>query len=806
MQLDALVFYAEDGRRREIKLRPGRLNVITGESRTGKSSLINIIRFCLGSDSPHAPHGVIRRSIAWYGLLAHVGETHFFIGRPAPHPDPNTSKAMLLVGTTEAPEFDDLAPNNSGDAIREYIGGLVGIQDNLHVPGPGQTRLPLAATLVHALYYCFQSQGEIANPDLLFHRQNREWQPQAIRDTLPYFLGALGLEDLRRRQELTELRRDLRTATSRLRQAESEREAGLGRAAGLLSEARENGLLPPGSNPAQLADARAALETAVNAVVDPIAAADASGGEFERLRDERNDLNHQLRELANQLRGLDDFAAVDDGYQTELKEQRSRLVSVGLVADSADTDVRCALCQRPLGEHDEDAQLAITQALALVDRRLEHASRDKPRVEVARNEILAARNEVRRRLSEIEQALGALTSADDTVKVARDAFNVQGYVRGRIAQYLEMTELTEDNELAGLRERVATLEGKAEALEELLDPRELRSRVESRLARVNRATTDLAVRLKLEHAETGVRIDLDRLTIVADTDEGAAFMDRGEIGSGMNWVGYHLAAYLALQEYFINHTRPVPAFLVLDQPSQAFFPRDRKRGGDLGELKDVDRENTRKLYALIAEVIEQLDGRLQVLALDHADFEDEWFSSAIVEEWRAGKALVPRNWLSPETHLAEIRDRFENEEEREYRATVEGVVAEAVEALTLEIGDAVTVVRSRQASIDNVSLQSVMDVGDISFEAAHATDDPDVVSLRLTVPATVTFTFTTDASGAEWLADEHADVEVDVQEETFVQMSTLARAIVVAFDVDYSTVARTLGELVKVEARDARQD
>lgn len=67
----------------------------------------------------------------------------------------------------------------------------------------------------------------------------------------------------------------------------------------------------------------------------------------------------------------------------------------------------------------------------------------------------------------------------------------------------------------------------------------------------------------------------------------------------MNWVGHHLTAYLALQRFFLEQRRPVPAFLVLDQHGQAFFPRDRETGGDLDELTATDRENTRRLYELI---------------------------------------------------------------------------------------------------------------------------------------------------------------------------------------------------------------
>jgi len=45
MQLDKLVLFNRDGETRQITFNAGALNVITGDSRTGKSSLINIVRF-----------------------------------------------------------------------------------------------------------------------------------------------------------------------------------------------------------------------------------------------------------------------------------------------------------------------------------------------------------------------------------------------------------------------------------------------------------------------------------------------------------------------------------------------------------------------------------------------------------------------------------------------------------------------------------------------------------------------------------------------------------------------------------------
>lgn len=87
-----------------------------------------------------------------------------------------------------------------------------------------------------------------------------------------------------------------------------------------------------------------------------------------------------------------------------------------------------------------------------------------------------------------------------------------------------------------------------------------------------------------------------------------------------------------------------PSFLILDQPSQAFFPPDHEAGGDMEELSDTDRENTRRLYRLVYDVVGNLDGKLQVIALDHADFEDDRFADAVEHRWRDGEALIPRDW------------------------------------------------------------------------------------------------------------------------------------------------------------------
>jgi hypothetical protein len=116
-----------------------------------------------------------------------------------------------------------------------------------------------------------------------------------------------------------------------------------------------------------------------------------------------------------------------------------------------------------------------------------------------------------------------------------------------------------------------------------------------------------------------------------------------EMGSGQNYLGYHIATMLSLHEWFNELGSPVPRFLILDQPSQAGFP-DETRDGGFGSA----RATLLNVYETIQSSIESLAGAFQVIVLEHADLDDEPSRSAVRARWRRsnGEALVPEHWIS----------------------------------------------------------------------------------------------------------------------------------------------------------------
>ncbi len=275
-----------------------------------------------------------------------------------------------------------------------------------------------------------------------------------------------------------------------------------------------------------------------------------------------------------------------------------------------------------------------------VSSRLESVTRAAPQLERAIAELEAKLQEVVAALGKNRAEMEAVRSSSDKLQHAQDEAAKRALILGRVSLYLE--SLPELPDTKALEERARRLRDQAAALEEELSDERVRERIDSITSILGRRMTDWARELELEHSKFPLRLDLKRLTIVADTADGPVPMDR--MGSGENWVGYHLIAHLALHEWFTERGRPVPRFLFLDQPSQVYFPPERDIDGSMSGVVEDDRQAVVRMFQFVFKVVSELAPGLQVVITEHADIKEDWYQNAIVERWRGGAKLVPEEW------------------------------------------------------------------------------------------------------------------------------------------------------------------
>ncbi|NKX17442.1 AAA family ATPase [Ochrobactrum pseudogrignonense] len=242
--IKAIVIYSHVGEQQIVPFRETGLNIITGKSKTGKSAIIDIVDYCLGRGSYNVAEGTIRKKVSWFGLHIAKGEDEVFIARDNPGPGSGTgSKVFICRGRNLAyPSLDEITKNTTEESLKEFVTRFAGIQENEHRPTSG-TRPPLEADIGHALFLCFQKQNTIASRDQLFHRMNEQFLPQAMKDTLPYFLGAVDEDHFRLFAELDELQKKLRLLEAQQAKHVQAVDVSRSRLTRILNEGKKVGLI-----------------------------------------------------------------------------------------------------------------------------------------------------------------------------------------------------------------------------------------------------------------------------------------------------------------------------------------------------------------------------------------------------------------------------------------------------------------------------------------------------------------------------------------------------------------------------------
>ena len=639
IQILDIVLYAKGSDPRILSLKPGKLNIITGDSSTGKSALIDIVDYCLGSGSFNIPHGIMRRTVEWFALRLTDGNAQHLVARKAPSEGrSSTTDAYYVTGAVvEIPFYEELAVTTNINAIMERIELVTGIGTNRHDPPEGQTRAPLVASIRHALAYVFQPQTEISQPGFLFHGQGDTWAAQAIKDTLPYFLGAVEENHVELIATLKLLRRQLRTKEAEFTRVQSL--ASDSNVSGLVSEARNVGLLSQDFAPDTFEKSIHALKNASTSTSFEnvaIMASEVDQVELVRLENERRALRGHLHYASDELQAIAGLRREESGFANETMEQVARLESLTLL----DAGVSgCPLCSQAL----PDSVPAVEELHAELDRaskQLGSVRRHTPGLDALLEEKSRELESLKAALRENWSALEALRASDVRLQNMRDLSSRRAHVLGRISLTLE--SLPSRYDTSGLEREISSIRSQITKLDLELSDEAVRDRVESIMSRLGERMTRWAKFLEMEHSGFPFRLDAKKLLVIADSEAGPIPMNH--MGSGANWLGCHLIAHLALHDWFVRKDRPVPRFLFLDQPSQVYFPAEQEKGVNLVDAEDEDRLAVVRIFTLVRNIVEELSPRMQVIITEHADINEPWYQDAIVERWRNGAALVPREW------------------------------------------------------------------------------------------------------------------------------------------------------------------
>jgi hypothetical protein len=636
---------------RVIPFEPGMVNVLTGNARTGKSAIIPIIDYCLCSRSCAIPRKVIRAACEWFGVVVETSEGQKLLARK----NPGEAGAVEEMFVLEAPEIQIprriYEPNARADKVKRSLDKLAGLSHLDFAGGDVVNKVDHRIGFRDLMAFVFQPQNVVANRDILFYRSEKlEHKLKLSRNVLPYVLGAVTPEILAAQHEIERLSRELRRKTRDLERARSASSRWEAQMSAHLAQAEELGLYTGDIADNLSAEAMLGLlrSVATKTVDDFNADSSTITGAVERqieLEAAEDKLAAEMSELKSRQEELTRLRDGAGGYRDALMMQQDRLAVSEWLSENGSEGQNCPICGHEMASHKEELQ-QLRSHMAEIEVAASQIGEMPLAVDREVQHIRHSMDDVAEKLRDIRRQKKSLESESaEAGKRQFRALSVAHFL-GQLSQALSLyEELQSDGELSN---EIKNLRDELEQLTATVDSEGIKRRLNGALARVSSYISQHMPRLDNDHASNAASLDVSDLTLRIDGIEGQSAL--WSIGSGSNHLSYHVSTLLALHRFFLEEpSSVVPGLLILDQPSQVYFPEKIHRGAadeDQPWENDDDVAAVRKIFELLGSVVGKSGERLQVIVLDHAPDSvwGELTSVTLAEDWHTGTKLVPSEW------------------------------------------------------------------------------------------------------------------------------------------------------------------
>jgi hypothetical protein len=656
--IDAVVLWPQDmsSEIRVIPFESSKINIIHGLSSTGKSSIIHIIDYVLGASKCQIPIGLIRNKVFWFGLkITMLGES-WLVARKTPGAKQVSGDFYLEPFTGEYPEF--LPVKLGTEAFKNKFNALVHMSDLPHSDEEKPSRLDSRSSYRDMAAFNFLPQHIVANPNALFFKTDAWLHKNRLIRAMPYALGIVDANYVmnEHRKDTAEKERDgLNKELLVLDRAKKRWGYDVDR---MMNRCIELGMLSEDDLSEVLEEKIAKLQSVVKAYEEN--RLEETLKEPDRLHTNREFDAAVIRE-AQQQELVDNLAAEISGYSSlaingqkffaAINDERSHVIGLDWLKNSVAPEGNCVACGSSTSALPRVVEVleqkvnqiatvaAVLQENPVVDRRLASLKRKMSneqktlyRLRREKNEILVQDKKLKDVIGQIYFMAGdisGLLSRIGKTSVDQSIFDRMSTLNSEVMHYEnEMLKSNRYNREKTVSESLSGLIG------EYVDRFPLEAPVDSE-----------------------IKLDLKELTLRFDGPN-----DRKdylwEVGSGANWMGYHIATFMAIHEYLAheeNQSLPPFSFLVIDQPSQVYFPSSQ--GGDnsldqgftgVAKHRASDVRATRRIFEMISQGLERAKFNFQVIVLEHAG-PDIWKDvphTHEVDNWDTkGDGLIPADWL-----------------------------------------------------------------------------------------------------------------------------------------------------------------
>jgi hypothetical protein len=604
--VEKVLLWLNNGNIREIEFKPNKVNVITGDSSTGKTEILNIIDYCFFSSESKISESIVNENTSWYGILFNINDKRFTVARKSIN-EGKTSEDYYFSSDAEIPE--EISSNTTVKVIKSILETEFSIDSNVAIPyGSNLIKLGSKISLRYFLMFNTISVNIIENDTgVFFDKQNIA----RYRDALPRIFDlAVGIETIENilkkekkadlKQKLLKLEKKSQSISNKSDEFKSEQKL-------LIKEAKEYSLI----------DTNLDFDSSLTNLKSVVSGIDSS---FENTND-NDQTESKIYLIERKISNLKRFTKEYASYKRNLNSTLDSLKPISFLKEMDKDIIKTSIFDDVINLFDSEL------------KQIKNACKVKTPIDKQVNDEIKLLEKELVNLREIKSTLPQVSKNFENDK---SKYFFLGEVKSKMDLYSSSKNhlsLTTSDEIEELEQTIESIK-----VINTNEKRELTVKLIEEIISEYIDTADTALENYAKYRPVFDYSDKKLLLRKPKT----SFIE--PVGSSSNHLFLQLFFTLAMQEAAFQNKSPfVAPYIIIDQPSRPYYGSGEKR------KKNIDHSDEAK----ITKVFELLNNFIETRINNSSDFQMIVFEHVpseifkgfkhvhLVEEFYDGNALIP---------------------------------------------------------------------------------------------------------------------------------------------------------------------
>lgn len=622
------IWFRNNHKPKSFEFLPNKINVVTGDSNTGKSSFLSIIDYCLLSHKSNMVEEIINENVDWYGISLMLDDKDYCIARKSPKKATVSSELFFLEGSV-FPE--NPYSNRDINDVKTLLDKSFGITDELRFPfgKEGGATDFLLSYRYFLLFNCL-TEDIIGTSKKYFDTDlfGKEEYEKALKDIFLMIIGVNNMRNIKAKERIKEIEEEIRKINYKYRKTENEENIYSRDIDNLVSECKNHNLIRLDET---YISTEAALD-ALNSIITEykqLASSEKVFNEIDVLNKKKITIRYRINSIQKFKKEYDEYRKNLNSYADSLKPIEYLNANYFNIIQSYETKAFLDVLEKSLKTIKESYSPNKIESFA----------------------FSAQLKELQKELEAIESQIKLLPAIKKPFSSEASKYIFIGEIKSALANLMihkKVKKQIDSNVLNDYNTELNTLKdipGDSEELKFVMTT-ELNKSIKRNFDQITSMVT-------YQNYDVNFSIEDMILKLKKPTELWAI----ENIGSKSNYMFLHLCFFLGLHEHMINVGQDhVPQFLFIDQPSIPYYSGGNTLMSNNDKIKLLDA--FKLLNSFIDYVVGEKKKDFQIFMVEHAP-KEYWLDNGFknfhtVAEFINGNALIPHDVYTKEIEYESI--------------------------------------------------------------------------------------------------------------------------------------------------------